>query len=71
MENGCRRRTLPKGFGNWFAVYALLCRWSRSGVLERLFRRLKGYRRIPTRFDKLDVMLLSFALVVEMIYDLA
>ena len=42
--------------------------------VERLFRRLKGYRRICTRFDKLDVMFLSFlnfAVVVEMIYDLA
>ena len=42
--------------------------------VERLFRRLKGYRRIYTRVDKLDVMFLAFlnfALFVEMIYDLA
>ena len=42
--------------------------------VERLFRRLKGYRRIYTRFDELDVMFpgfLNFALIVEMIYDLA
>ena len=42
--------------------------------VERLFRRLKGYRRIFMRFDKLDAMFLgflNFALVVEMIYDLA
>ena len=37
-------------------------------VVERLFRRLKGYRRVFTRYDKLDVMYLgmvTFALVVE------
>ena len=42
--------------------------------VERLFRRLKGYRRIHTRFEKLDVMFLGFpdfALVFEILYDLA
>ena len=42
--------------------------------VERMLRRLKGCRRIHTRFDKLDAMLLgflNFAVVVEMIYDLA
>ena len=46
---------------------------SRNKV-ERLFRRLKDYRRTYTRFDKLDVMflgLLNFVLVVEMTYYLA
>ena len=28
--------------------------------IERLFRRLKGYRRIFSRFDKLDIMFLAF-----------
>ena len=42
--------------------------------VERLFRQLKGCRRIHTRFKKLDAMFRgfpSFALVVEMLYDLA
>lgn len=36
--------------------------------VERLFRRLKGFRRIFSRFDKLDVVFLgflNFALIVE------
>ena len=36
--------------------------------IERLFRRLKGFHRIFSRFDKLDVMFLAFlhfALIVE------
>ena len=28
--------------------------------MERLFRRLKGFRRIFSRFEKLDVMFLDF-----------
>jgi transposase len=36
--------------------------------IERLFRRLKGFRRIFSRFEKLDLLFLGFltsALVVE------
>ena len=32
----------------------------RRNEVERLFRRLKGYRRIFSRFDKLDLMFLGF-----------
>ena len=36
--------------------------------IERLFRRLKGYRRIFSRFDKLDVMFLAF-ITFALIHD--
>jgi transposase len=42
--------------------------YKRRNEIERLFRRLKGFRRIFSRFDKLDVMFMAFlcfALVVE------
>jgi transposase len=42
--------------------------YRRRNEVERLFRRLKGYRRIFTRFEKLDVMFLAFihfALIVD------
>ena len=44
--------------------------YKRRNEVERLFRRLKGYRRIFSRFEKLDVMYRSFlncALIVDMI----
>jgi len=31
--------------------------------IERLFRRLKGFRRVFTRYDKLDVLFRSFVLI--------
>ena len=34
--------------------------YRRRNEVERLFRRLKGYRRVFTRYDKLDVMFLAF-----------
>ena len=42
--------------------------YKRRNEIERLFRRLKGFRRIFSRFEKLDVMFMAFihfALVVE------
>jgi len=42
--------------------------YRRRNEIERLFRRLKGYRRVFSRFDKLDVLFTGFivlALIVE------
>jgi transposase len=42
--------------------------YRRRNEIERLFRRLKGFRRIVSRFDKLDLVFLGFlhfALIVE------
>jgi transposase len=42
--------------------------YRRRNEIERLFRRPKGFRRIFSRFDKLDVFFLAFlhfALIVE------
>jgi len=45
--------------------------YRRRSEIERLFRRLKGYRRIFSRFDKLDVLFagfILFALIVEALH---
>jgi transposase len=42
--------------------------YKKRNEIERLFRRLKGFRRIFSRFEKLDVVFLAFlnfALIVE------
>ena len=44
--------------------------YKRRNEVERLFRRLKGYRRIFSRFEKLDIMYRAFiniALISDMI----
>jgi transposase len=44
--------------------------YRRRNEIERLFRRLKGFRRIFSRFEKLDVMFtafIHFALIIDMI----
>jgi transposase len=34
--------------------------YTKRNQVERLFRRLKGFRRIFSRFEKLDVVFLAF-----------
>ncbi len=44
--------------------------YRRRNEIERLFRRLKGFRRIFSRFEKLDTMfkaLIHFALIIDTI----
>ena len=44
--------------------------YRRRNEVERLFRRLKGFRRIFSRFEKLDLMFtafIHFALIIDMI----
>ena len=42
--------------------------YKRRNEIERLFRRLKGFRRIFSRFEKLDALFLGFILFA-LIYD--
>ena len=42
--------------------------YKRRNEIERLFRRLKGFRRIFSRFEKLDIMFIAFisyALIID------
>jgi transposase len=43
--------------------------YKRRNEIERLFRRVKGFRRLATRYDKLDVMFLAF-IAVAFIFQL-
>jgi transposase len=36
-EPGCTWRGLPKPFGNWHTIYTRMNRWSKRGVLDRIF----------------------------------
>ena len=40
-ENGCKWRALPKSYGKWHTLYLRMNRWSKTGVLQRLFEALQ------------------------------
>ena len=41
VENGCKWRALPKTYGNWHTIYVRMNRWSKNGVLQRVFEALQ------------------------------
>jgi len=50
-ENGCKWRALPKSYGNWHTIYVRMNRWSKSGVLEKLFESLQIEGIIQIRME--------------------
>ena len=54
-EHGCKWRGLPKRFGNWHTVYTRMNRWSKSGVLDRLFERLQHAQLIRIKIEAVSL----------------
>lgn len=52
-EHGCKWRGLPKHFGNWHSIYTRMNRWSKNGVLDRIFERLQKERLIRIKVESL------------------
>lgn len=50
-ENGCKWRALPKSYGNWHTVYTRMNRWSKNGVLRRLFEGLQQENIINIKME--------------------
>jgi transposase len=55
-EQGCKWRGLPQRFGNWHTIYTRMNRWSKNGVLDRIFEQLQREQivRIKIEAVKLD-----------------
>ena len=51
LENGCKWRALPKEYGRWHTVYMRLSRWSKAGVIERVFARLQEEQILSVRLE--------------------
>jgi transposase len=50
-EQGCKWRGLPKRFGNWHTIYTRLNRWSKSGVLDRVFAQVQHTQIIRVKIE--------------------
>ena len=51
LENGCQWRAVPRAFGNWHTVCLRLSRWSKAGVIERVFARLQQEQILAIRIE--------------------
>ena len=54
-ENGCKWRALPVTYGNWHTVYVRMNRWSKNGVLRRLFEALQTEGIIRIKMEVLCI----------------
>ena len=54
-EHGCKWRGLPARFGRWHTVYMRMSRWSKSGVLDRVFERLQKEQMIFVRVESVSM----------------
>ena len=53
--NGCKWRALPQHYGNWHTIYTRMSRWSRAGVLDRIFEQLQRQRLMQVRIESISL----------------
>ena len=54
-EHGCKWRGLPARFGNWHTVYMRMNRWSKSGVLDRVFEQLQREQIVRIKLEAVSL----------------
>ena len=54
-EQGCKWRALPKRFGRWHTIYTRMSRWSKAGVLDRVFERLQHAQIVRVRIEAVSL----------------
>src|SRR5579863_3462934 len=54
-EQGCKWRGLPRRFGNWHTIYTRMNRWSKAGVLARLFEHLQREQIIRIKIEAVSL----------------
>ena len=50
-EQGCKWRGLPKRFRRWHTIYMRMNRWSKNGVLDRVFEKLQQEQIVRIRIE--------------------
>jgi len=54
-EHGCKWRGLPKRFGRWHTIYTRMNRWSRNGVLDRVFTELQRAQIVRIKIEAVSL----------------
>lgn len=54
-EHGCKWRGLPKHFGNWHTIYTRMNRWSKAGVLDKVFTHLQKNHLLNSHVDAVSM----------------
>jgi len=54
-EHGCKWRGLPKRFGNWHTVYTRMRRWTKAGVLDKMFEELQREQVVRIKIEAVSL----------------
>ena len=54
-EHGCKWRGLPKRFGNWHTIYTRMNRWSKAGVMDRVFEELQRSQVVRIKIEAVSL----------------
>ena len=54
-EQGCKWRAVPKRFGRWHTIYTRMSRWSKAGVLDRVFERLQHAQIVRIKIEAVSL----------------
>ena len=54
-EQGCKWRGLPKRFGRWHTIYTRMNRWSKNGVLDRVFEKLQMEQIVRIKLEAVSL----------------
>ena len=50
-EHGCKWRGLPNRFGNWHTIYTRMRRWTKAGVLDKMFEELQREQLVRVKIE--------------------
>jgi transposase len=50
-EQGCKWRGLPARFGKWHTIYTRMNRWSKAGVLDKVFEKLQQEQIVRIKIE--------------------
>ena len=54
-EHGCKWCGLPARFGNWHTLYTRMNRWSKNGVLDRVFEHLQREQIVRVKLEAVSL----------------
>ncbi len=54
-EQGCKWRGLPDRFGKWHTIYTRMNRWSKNGVLDRVFEHLQREQIVRIKLEAVSM----------------
>ena len=55
VENGCKWLGLPAHLGNWHTIYTRMSRWTKAGVLDRVFSELQRSQIARIRIEAVSL----------------